>query len=146
MTALGMKKKTRCHNNRRAATTETLQQLSMLTILMTGVGVGGGVGALVGAHVTLYLVFFFDYLGACRRRTPRARVALKAAKAALRFETGPSGRSPSACAETSLKIKNKIELYREAFSGAMPWSTSACFGNFSGHADGERRGLDPIGG
>ena len=30
----------------------------MLTILMTGVGVGGGVGALVGAHVTLYLVFF----------------------------------------------------------------------------------------
>ena len=57
---------------------------------------------------------FFQHLGACRRRTPRTCVDLKAPKDAphprpLRLPTPPSPlwaprRSPSACAEKTLKI------------------------------------------
>ena len=61
--------------------------------------------------------FFFDNLGACRRRTPGARVNLKVPKnashrdlfdATLRFDLAPR-RSPSACPEKLLKIDPHAE-------------------------------------
>ena len=56
---------------------------------------------------------FFQYLGACRRQTPRTRVDLKVPKDARLAETFPAvplptrfvpRRSPSACAEKSPKM------------------------------------------
>ena len=78
--------------------------------------------------------FFFQYLAACRRRTPRTGADLKVPKdashrdlsdAALRFGLAPR-RSPSACSEKLLKIG--CPAYRGGACSALycfrPYSSS----------------------
>ena len=105
--------------------------------------------------------FFLQYLGARRRQNAEDRADLKVPEdllnAALRFGLAPR-RSPSSCAEKLFKIdprSGKVEPPIGASVGASVDDSSnastsssvgpevehgSIFDNFSGHADGERRG------